>query len=454
MRTRRQSPPLSRPDCGWRAWTARAVRGVGVQVVLAMVGLSHLPTVYADEAAEARFYDEKARAYYNAGKYSKAAEAFFKVRRLVDNPRTFFNLGLCFEQLKRYDQAFFFFAQYLEAQDDGEQERTYAEQALSRLGKRVAQLRVNSQPPGAEVIVDVKEHGTYGRTPTVIPVSPGKHRLWIDKPGYRRRELTLVSRRGVETSTSVRLERIVGQLVVRTSSAARILVTDLVGGTLAESVGRLERPLAPGTYTIRVVAPGFHVFEGLGSVVENERTEIDVRLERLPPPRSVLTITSNQPGALVEIDGRPVGFAPALLDDIEVGDREIRISYEGLLPWSGSVEVPEERRGYLTASLTSPAETTRSPVTWVVGGVGAAMLVGALTTGILAIEADDELKEAQANPRDDVNARQIRDEGVALATATDVLLIGGLAAIATATILYFVTEEVQGQPSSASIAWD
>jgi hypothetical protein len=73
--------------------------------------------------------------------------------------------------------------------------------------------------------------------------------------------------------------------------------------------------------------------------------------------------------------------------------------------------------------------------------------MGAGITGGVALATHDDF-EAAAN---DTDRADLRDQGRALNTTADVLLVTGIASLAAGVIVYFATETTSGQPSSASI---
>lgn len=83
-----------------------------------------------------------------------------------------------------------------------------------------------------------------------------------------------------------------------------------------------------------------------------------------------------------------------------------------------------------------------SLVPWVVMGAGAAMVAGAVVTGILALGAESQLEEdCPMGACTTSDWMDTRDHGQAMATLTDVLLItGGLTVAAGAALLFLLDE--------------
>jgi hypothetical protein len=123
-----------------------------------------------------------------------------------------------------------------------------------------------------------------------------------------------------------------------------------------------------------------------------------------------------------------------------------------------------------SASETAPAETapsaesvrpsqsarSPSPVGYAVLGVGAAALVAGLVTGGLALDRYGALEATcGADHGCPPGTEGARDEGLALATSTDALLIGGgVIATVGVVLLFTVLDETPAPPVSASCDGD
>jgi tetratricopeptide (TPR) repeat protein len=119
-----------------------------------------------------------------------------------------------------------------------------------------------------------------------------------------------------------------------------------------------------------------------------------------------------------------------------------------------------------TSTMTDTTTTTSSgggfgssPVGWIVGGIGAAMVVAGIGTGAAALGAQSSLDgmcgaDHHSCP---VGFESQRDSGRALAIASDVMLIGGAVVLGTGVILLFVLTEggtADEPPVSASCGTD
>ncbi|MEE2830099.1 MAG: PEGA domain-containing protein [Myxococcota bacterium] len=136
-------------------------------------------------------------------------------------------------------------------------------------------LVVRSDPKGAMVIVDGEE---VGLTPvTIQPIAPGSHGIELVREGYSR----VLRKVDVDPGQRTVIDSVMavegGRLEIRTNpKAARVAVNGVDLGSERRELGLLK----PGSYALRVSAPGHLDF--IRSVrVENDRnTRVVARLKR------------------------------------------------------------------------------------------------------------------------------------------------------------------------------
>lgn len=95
-----------------------------------------------------------------------------------------------------------------------------------------------------------------------------------------------------------------------------------------------------------------------------------------------------------------------------------------------------------------------SALPWVMVGVGGALALGSVVTGLLALDARQSLVDAcdpNASPSCPPELEGTRDEGYALALSTDALWITGAVAVSVGVILA-VVEASSGDAADASVA--
>jgi hypothetical protein len=410
------------------------------------------PAARADEAAMARFHYEIAREHYAARKYDDAIQQFFAAQKLTPNPRTIYNIGLCFLQLGRDEQAFHFLSDYLDQEDtsDGHAERRdFAERAVSSMSPRLARVQVESQPAGAQVYVELREHGAWGVTPRVLALGPGTHRIWVELEGYRPAFADVELHKGALAKVSLTPERILGTLEVRATGPAVVKVFDTQGTEVSQGEAPHSARLPPGRYELEVIDPLSRVWRRMVSVEPDATATRLARLDQLPPPRGTLTVTSNVAESVVRVDGDPVGFTPAVLPDLPAGPVQLRVEATGRLPWEGDVEVMAARRRWVTVDL-QPEPKGRTPWTWFAGAVGAASLISAGVVGGIAVSERRALEDRLNAPLPE-DVRSEHDRVRRLNLGADMLLLTAAVGLTVATLLFFFTGDRGAKQSKARI---
>lgn len=403
---------------------------------------------WADAAAQARFHDRMARKHYERGRFRDAVREFFQSNQLAPNPRTAFNIALCFQQLDRPVDAFMMFSEYLASGEDEPERRKMAEEAIAALTPKVARIEVTSEPAGTRIFVNRRELGDYGTTPRVIAMQEGEHKVWVELDGYRLQEATVTAKLGELVQVDLRPERILGRLVIESSAEGQAVVRTPRGELISRGPTPHTASVPPGPYEVSVSAPGYQPWRGLTGVRADESVRIEAAPEAIPDPTGEMTVTSNVPGVMVRLDGQPTAFTPSVLTRLPVGSHDVELASPGRLPWSGKVDVEADKRTWLTVNLEEPPTTQRSAVTWVVGGIGATALAGAGVVGLMAASNHQDFEDAANDP----SRGDIRSRGQDLNTAGDVLLAVGLAGLSAGAILYFTTETQVGKPSAASVS--
>jgi len=311
-----------------------------LRLCLVIVGLCLFAwPLAADPATEARIYFQRGVELAGQGAYAEAAERFLESDRLAPNPNALFNAASCFERLDLFDAAFGLLAEYRARVAGDEVAERAADEALDRLGARVAQLVVESEPPGAVIWVDRRALGDFGRTPRTLALAEGPHTLWLELPDHATAELQVEARRGERREVRATLERLVGRLAVRSEPSG---ATVRIEGRDPREAGvtPVDLELPAGEYRITLAAEGRRAESRTVRVPAEETTELTLGLVPLPPPAGRLVVAGNVAGAVVLVDGVERGFTPVVLDDVPAGLREVTARVRDGREWSGTAEVP------------------------------------------------------------------------------------------------------------------
>lgn len=142
-------------------------------------------------------------------------------------------------------------------------------------GQFLGFLRVESDVPGANVFVDDHEAGALGRTPFQNAMKVGKHRVWIERPGYKPIEREIQVDIGEDALIKVELERVdYGRVrVVANRPDAEVYID-------GRKVGRvpIETQVDHGKHEVRVSADGMKDWEEDIEVQRGQATPLRVRL--------------------------------------------------------------------------------------------------------------------------------------------------------------------------------
>jgi outer membrane receptor protein involved in Fe transport len=298
---------------------AAALLAIGITVLAG--------TALADDLAdEAEFQFELGAEDYQRGNYRDALEHFLASQRLVPNHNVVFNIASTYEQLGRYPEAFRYFDHALEVESEAGA-RAVIQQSLERIRPRVAVLRVLTEPAGAVLYLDRIDLGPRGNSPRLLGVPEGAYRIIARSPGYRDASISVpATSTGQQREVKLQLERILGTLAVQGAVGARVRFADST--ETMSCVSPCELQLPPGRHSVTIEGDGLEVQEALVDIRADERTVIAPALRQLT---GGLVVDTDEPGALVEIDGQASGFTPAVLT-LPVGEHELRISSEGYRP--------------------------------------------------------------------------------------------------------------------------
>jgi outer membrane receptor for ferrienterochelin and colicin len=260
-------------------------RALFLALLLALL-CSHARPAHADDVAdEADLQFQIGAERYQAGDHLGALEHFLASNRLVPNRNVSYNIARCYEQLKKYPEAYRYYVQALEGETvEGARQRVNA--SLESIKSHVALLDIVTDPPGAAIYINRRDLGSRGESPRALGLAPGRYKVIVDKPGFYPTES-----QDIDVAVADK---------VRVSLVLRPRVEDLTGS---------------------------------------------------------LVVNADERGALIEIDGKPRAFTPAILT-VPAGPHAIRVSLKGFRPIAQSVDVPPNAERRLELVLTQAEEVT------------------------------------------------------------------------------------------------
>lgn len=308
----------------------------------------------ADLAEEADLQFELGVQAYQRRDYQEALEHLLASNRLVPNRNVAFNVARAYEQLGRYAEAFRHYSDYRAVETDPARQKG-ADEALARMRPHVALVRVESDPPGAQIFVDRKDLGSRGETPRLLALEPGSHQLILAREGFYEAQSSSVALvLGRETSVSLDLEPVLGKVKLSgRPEGARVRIDAEDGAEVGTLPGELS--LSPGSHMLIVSAPGFRTARQLVQVTEDQEVAAVVEL---PLITGTLVVDAIEKGALIEVDGQAAGFTPAVLPQVAAGRHRVRVSLPGYRADEREVEIEPDGRASITASLRPVQEVT------------------------------------------------------------------------------------------------
>lgn len=188
--------------------------------------------------------------------------------------------------------------------------------------------------------------------------------------------------------------------------------------------------------------------EGGDKLPRQRRAEVDKEIARLRARVGRITIRASVQDALVTVDDDAAGSAP-VTRYVAVGARRITVKKDGYIPWTQSVEVASGDDRVVEAVLEpvtgvrgSPAPEPRpvapaSHFPWEAWTVTGVLTVGAVTTGILALDAASKLDTAKG--RLDVTDTELHDDSKRVKTFGLVSDLLAVAAIGSGALSLYLT---------------
>ncbi len=330
-----------------RAKLVRCVLGIFVVATLCLPGV-----VTADGVAdEADLHFELGAEAYQQSDFKKALQHFLASNRLVPNPNVVFNIARTYERLGRFPDAYRYYVDAQQTETDAAA-KSEIEAALKRIAPRVAVLRVTTNPPGATIFLERKNLGSRGTSPRPLAVDPGSYTVIVELAGYEPATAEAVQlATGKETALSFDLVRIVGTVKVKVEGtpSAEVRVGDETAKPECTAPCDLELP--PGTHLLFFTAPGYQAPPRQVRVRANKATQT---IARMAPISGSVVIESDERGALVEIDGKAVGFTPVVAQNVAVGRRRLRIAARGYRPLEQEIVVKANEQTRLVDLRLTP----------------------------------------------------------------------------------------------------
>ena len=163
---------------------------------------------WADRSAEreAKALFKEASGLAQSGDLTGALDLYQVAYQRFPNPKILVNIGAVLEAMGRDVEAAQTYEKLLQDAGASRANRAQAEQKLAAMDARLGRLRVEVDPPGAQLLLDGKSIGESGR-PVAVRVKPGGHAVLAKKDGFEPSAETIDVVAGQERVVALKLQR-------------------------------------------------------------------------------------------------------------------------------------------------------------------------------------------------------------------------------------------------------
>lgn len=293
-----------------------------------------------------------AKAFYDAGNYAEAEEAFRAAYEAAPTPALAYNIARCHERMSQWPDAVRWYETFLEIETDPK-ERADVSDKLTLLRSRIDGAEEGEDPFEARMLSGRRAYGrgdfegaiedfqaAFDIEPKPAAVynvakSYEKMARYQDALVYYARYLELAP----DATDRADVERIMGRLrddlksrfqelvVASNPPGADVYLDDRNDGMIGQT--NLHAKLKPGPHVLFVVLNGYEPIKRAFIMPEDKPLSLDFSLEELENVGYV-SIDVDQPGARIFIDGAIVGLSPyAQKKALEAGEHQVQVELSG-----------------------------------------------------------------------------------------------------------------------------
>lgn len=301
----------------------------------------------ADEA-QVRF--ELGRESYARHDYLEALDHFLASNRLVPNRNVVFNIARTYQRMGRFPEAFRYFTLALDQEPDQQARESIANE-LKAIARQVAVVEVVTTPPGASLYLNRVDLGNLGTSPLSLGLAAGDYRLFLELPGYFPETLELADLvAGQRVSVNLPLRPKLGSLLVGGPPGGRAVVT--VAGHVHDCPMPCNLQVPAGVHELSARREGYEEVSGRATVLPEQSTSWAVDWRSLA---GSLVVSTDEPGALIVVDGQTRGFTPAVLT-VPIGVHEVEVRLQGFETATTDVVVSRAQQVELVLDLKQQDE--------------------------------------------------------------------------------------------------
>lgn len=283
------------------------------------------PKEQAKEEAKKRF--ERGLTLVSERAWDAALAEFSESVRLFPTRGARQNGAFCLRELGRHDEALTEYEALLRDYPEMDQKKKLeAQEAISALRALVGSIEIDAAEPGATIVIDGRQRGTY---PTTAPlrVPSGSHVVRVFKQGFvpfeTRVEVASRQVQRVETKLLALTESGTLKIVEKAGKVQRVIVDQIEVG-----VTPFEGTLAVGAHVVVLQSDDGSGVAPTAAPIEKDRiTTLELTAV---PLDAALRVEPTPAASLIEIDGVPLGrgtWAGALPS----GSHIVTISADGFI---------------------------------------------------------------------------------------------------------------------------
>ena len=329
---------------------------------------------------EAREQWDSARELHDAGDFKSALVYFNRAYEMSNNPRTLFNVGVCWKDLTKYSEAIKTWEKQLTfrkklPKDDIQK----AETAIRALEQFVSTIEVKADEAGARLLVDGIEIGV---TPFLEPIriDVGRRQLRLLKDGFEAAEKTVDVTRGKLASVDFDLQDInkTGTVSV-TVDGPKSATVYMDGRELGDAP--YNGPVPAGPHTFEARATGYATVQQSAEVVYGDSLSVTLSLAEAKSDGKLRVLTEH-PDAEIRMDGSPVGRG-AWEGLLSPGGHQLEVSKPGYSTQRIEVTLSLEQERTVEVSLSSEKS-------WLFWTISVVAVVGGATLATVLISHPTE----------------------------------------------------------------
>ncbi len=324
-----------------------------------------------------------------------------------------------------------------------------ASAGFDALRPRVAVLRIESTPEGAEIRIDWRDLPVRGTTPIELAVPAGSHTVYASHEGYEERSATAEASVGSSAAVQLALDPTPIDVQVIAPSVGRLTLD----GEAIEP-GR-HVPVAPGPHVVRLEVPNAPPIERRFEVAAGAEP---LALELSAPATATETRVAMTVDAPAEVFVDNVRTAEGEQVDLPVqpGPHVLRLSAPGRTPLTHRITLREGERASLDVHLGQRADSTGLDIARVLlaslTGAGLAVWAG-LSVRALDLSNQWNSDVQQHNMGQDPSRAMLIAEGHAVEDAALMadIALGITAGLAVTTLILLLVSPGSDEASSVQV---